>query len=176
MQVPPASLAHKLRLQANRPLLVLIDSHTTALGQDGLTDVPLRAQALVRIDGYRPRVGAPCGALYSGSDTGAPRQRSATARHRRSLVRGVRPARRRAVVRRSRVAEGPAVLDLLTVTTGVRPGDVVGECAYVRGLTLGRGRLGHRDLLDDHDAPSSPAARRAMAVLRAASAAAVSRL
>ena len=53
----------------------------------------------------RPPVGAPCGALYSGSDTGAPRQRSATARHRRPLIPGVRPARRRAVVRFHRVAE-----------------------------------------------------------------------
>jgi len=47
----------------------------------------------------RPPVGAPCGALYSGSDTGAPRQRSATARQRRPLIPGVRPARRRDVVR-----------------------------------------------------------------------------
>ena len=70
-----------------------------------------RPPRYVRRDGHprphlcRPHVCAPDGALYSGSDTGAPRKRSATARHRRELVRGVRPARRRAVVRFRRVTE-----------------------------------------------------------------------
>jgi len=53
--------------------------------------------------GCRPHVCAPCGALYSGSDTGAPRPRSATARYRRPQVRCVRPARRPVVVRCHRV-------------------------------------------------------------------------
>ena len=68
----------------------------------------------------RPPVGAPCGALYSGADTGAPSQWSATARHQRPLLPCVRPARRRAVVWLHRVTERLSTPRTATHRRGVK--------------------------------------------------------